>query len=135
MTGETDLNKLLASMEPVLGPETYVFCTLQNARYGYMAELKPLASFQETEGLTLVIKQKQADKHKLNYQGTFALISLKVHSSLEAVGLTAAVSGCLAKANISANVIAAYYHDHILIPSAQAQQALQLLQQMAHQHQ
>ena len=54
----------------------------------------------------------------------YGSISL-VHSSLEAVGLTAIVSGKLAAYEISANVIAGYYHDHIFVPEQFADEALE----------
>jgi hypothetical protein len=43
------------------------------------------------------------------------------------VGLTAAVSAALTREGISANVIAAYYHDHIFVPEADAERALDAL--------
>ena len=60
----------------------------------------------------------------------FRLISLHVHSSLDAVGLTAAFSTALGNAGISANVVAAYYHDHIFVPTDKADKALNVLQGM-----
>ncbi|WP_238326176.1 ACT domain-containing protein [Marinomonas sp. S3726] len=52
---------------------------------------------------------------------------MTVHSSLDAVGLTAAVATKLAEHDISANVIAAYYHDHIFVQKEKADAALQAL--------
>lgn len=85
----------------------------------------PIASFQEREGLTLVVTAENAAACGLDYQGVFRCISLQVHSSLEAVGLTAIVSGKLAAYEISANVIAGYYHDHIFVPEQFADEALE----------
>ena len=127
MVGETDLDKLLAQMRPSLLACDFVFCTAADSNYGDLAELKPLASFQETEGLTLVLEKPVADEAGLNYDSVFRCITLKVHSSLSAVGLTAAVAGKLAASGISANVIAAYFHDHVFVPAEKAQRALQLL--------
>lgn len=127
MAGETDLKAILKTLSPLLLEPTYVFCTVPNASYGDYAETAPIASFQEHEGLTLVLTQASADSHGLAYEGLFSCISLQVHSSLEAVGLTAMVSGQLAAYNISANMIAGYYHDHLFVQSAQAEQALALL--------
>lgn len=127
MAGERDLDKLLALLRPNLLPSDFVFCTTARSGYGDLAELKPLASFQEEEGLTLVLEKQAADKANLSYESVFSCITLMVHSSLEAVGLTAAVSGKLADKGISANVIAAYYHDHVFVPKDQAKLALQLL--------
>ena len=127
MAGETDLKAILKSLSPLLLEPTYVFCTVPNARYGDYAETAPIASFLENEGLTLVLTQASADSHGLAYEGLFSCISLQVHSSLESVGLTAMVSGQLAAHNISANMIAGYYHDHLFVQTVQAQEALGLL--------
>lgn len=128
MTGEKNLEELLTSMSPKLSPIAYVFCTVDGT-YGDLAELKPLASFSESEGLTLVIPQAEAIAHKLNYESVFSLITLTVHSSLDAVGLTAAVAQKLSHHGISANVIAAYYHDHIFVQTEKAELAMDALQE------
>jgi len=70
------------------------------------------------------ITQQEAIDKNINYESVYKLISLNVHSSLDAVGLTAAFSTKLAEKNISANVVAAYYHDHIFVPEEKAEQAL-----------
>ncbi len=131
MTGETDLATLLASMQPRLLDDEYVFCTIAGAEYGDHAELTPLASYRESEGLTLVLTKAAADSAGLAYEGAFRGITLMVHSSLEAVGLTAAVAGKLAERGISANVIAAYYHDHIFVQADKAGAAVEALQELA----
>ena len=108
----------------------FVFCTIEDANYGDFAELFPLASFREDEGLSLLLRKDNADKAGLGYESIFKCITLNVHSSLEAVGLTAAVTGRLAEKDISANVIAAYYHDYILVPSGKAEDALLALNEI-----
>jgi uncharacterized protein len=130
MAGEEDLDTLLALLQPSLLPGDFVFCTAANLKYGDFAELQPLASYQEEEGLTLVLAKQSADVPGLAYDAVFQCITLMVHSSLEAVGLTAAVSGKLAANGISANVIAAYHHDHVFVPKNKAQLALQLLTEL-----
>jgi hypothetical protein len=87
----------------------------------------PIASFMETEGLTLVLSKASADALGMDYEGVFNCITLNVHSSLEAVGLTAAVAGKLAEQGISANIIAGYFHDHVFVPLLDASIALRLL--------
>jgi len=127
LPGKTELQQLLRSMSPVLLEHDYVFSTIRDARYGDYAETCPIASFAESEGLTLVVSKDAAEQSGLSYQGVFRCITLGVHSSLAAVGLTAAVSGVLAENGISANVIAAYFHDHIFVPSGLADKALGIL--------
>lgn len=131
MTGENNLQKLLASMAPELLDGEFVFCTFKNARYGDFAELEPIAAVKETEGLTLVIPKTRADEQNLTYDSVFKGITLTVHSSLDAIGLTAAFSDKLAEYGISANVIAGYYHDHIFVQNEHAARAVAALKTLA----
>ena len=119
-------------MAPELIEGEFVFCSFDSARYGDHAELAPLASMPEQEGLTLVIPAAQADEHGITYDTAFRCITLQVHSSLEAVGLTAAFSDKLTEHGLSANVIAGFYHDHIFIQSDVADHALAALRELAH---
>jgi len=130
MSGITELDELLKSMQPALLESEYVFCTVTDELVDYVS-LNPVATFIEAEGLTLVLEKTVAEKAGLQFEGAFRQITLTVHSSLEAVGLTAAVSNKLAEKGISANVIAAYYHDHIFVQSSKAQMALLALQEFA----
>lgn len=118
-------------MQPVLGDSEYVFATLKQDSSVSLSGLAALGTFQEKEGLTVIVPKTNADFSGLGYEGVFRRITLNVHSSLDAVGLTAAVSTALTHQNISANVVAAYYHDHIFVPVAKASQALSCLQQLA----
>ncbi|WP_077960357.1 ACT domain-containing protein [Ensifer adhaerens] len=127
MAGETDLAKLLAAMNPVLFPQTYVYCTVAYRDAARYQALEALATYREDEGLTLVVTRAAADEAGLAYGPLLRRITLNVHSALEAVGLTAAVSAALTREGISANVIAAYYHDHIFVPEADAERALDAL--------
>ncbi len=130
MAGETSLSKLLSTMAPKLLDDEYVFCTLPNGRYGDYPELAPLASFMEDEGLTLVISKATAKQHDIPYETVLKAITLTVHSSLEAVGLTAVVATKLAEKGISANVIAAYYHDHVFVQANRAEDTLAALNEL-----
>jgi hypothetical protein len=80
MVGETDLSKMLASLAPHLMDGDFVFCTIQDAKYGDFAELLPIASFREAEGLTFLAAKENADKAGFNYESIFKGITLKVHS-------------------------------------------------------
>jgi uncharacterized protein len=129
MTGETNLQKLLHGMKPELNKGEYVFCTVH--AFEQAAKLNPLCVFQEREAVTIIIPKQQADEAGLPYSVVCAWITLTVHSSLEAVGLTSAVSKALTEANISCNIVAAYYHDHIFVPVKDATRALAVLTQLS----
>ena len=131
MVGETNLNKLLESMSPELMPGEYVFCSV-NGEYCDFQELSPLATFREVEGLTLVITKEVAMANQLPFESVFKGITLTIHSSLDAVGLTAAISTKLAEKGISANVIAAYYHDHIFVQIEKAELAIEALREFCY---
>ena len=128
-TGETDLARLLTSMQPVLNPGEYVFCTVASA--GSVPPGLVLGSFREAEGLTLIMLREDADEYGLPYGALMAWLTLTVHSSLAAVGLTAAVAAALARENISCNVLAAYYHDHLFVGHVDATRALSTLRLLA----
>lgn len=127
MAGELDLDLLLALLQPVLLDNEYVFCSLPDIRYGDLAELQPLACYQEDEGLSLILEKHRADEAGISYNSVFRGITLSVHSSLDAVGFTAAVANKLASKGISANVVAAHFHDHVFVPADKAEFALNLL--------
>lgn len=124
MSGIKDLDILLSNIEPVLDERYFVFCSFPTIDWDKMHELNPIGIFHEKEGVTFILEQKDTVNKKINYQPVYRLITLNVHSSLDAVGLTAAFSAKLAEKNISANVVAAYYHDHIFVPEEKAEQAL-----------
>ncbi|MDA9556040.1 ACT domain-containing protein [Vibrio sp.] len=128
MSGVTDLDELLRSMSPSLNGTEFVFCTVSGSLKDYV-DLNPIATFIESEGLTLVVEKTVAEKARLSFEGSYSQITLTVHSSLEAVGLTAAVTSKLASKGISANVIAAYYHDHIFVQTSKAELALSALEE------
>jgi len=130
MSGIVELNELLKSMSPELQDGEYVFCTLASESLDYKY-LNPLSTFKESEGLTLIIPVESAVQEKLAFEGVFKQITLTVHSSLEAVGLTAAVANKLASYGISANVIAAFYHDHVFVQTEKAEQALSALKEFS----
>ena len=121
----SNLTALLRSMEPVLHEGVYAYCTV--TQDALIAALAPVVTVRESEGLTLVVPEEQAVAAGLRVLFRAAWISLTVHSDLEAVGLTAAFSGALGQAGISCNVVAGAFHDHLFVPVAQAQKALQVL--------
>ena len=127
MTGENRLEVLLKKMSPVLNDVEYVFCTVTGAGYGDFADARPLAAYIEDEGLSLVLSKEAAERSGLSYEGVFRCITLGVHSSLEAVGLTATVATDLARHGIAANIVAAHFHDHVFVQSEYANRAIDIL--------
>ena len=130
MTAITDLDVLLKSISPELIEGSYVFCTVDGTLADYV-QLNPISTFQEKEGLTLVLEEYVATKAQLNFDSVFSLITLSVHSSLEAVGLTAAFATKLGSYGISANVVAGYYHDHIFVQKDKADAAISALKEFS----
>lgn len=130
MTGISDLKTLLATMEPELQPGEFVFCSVPHD----MATpdgMMPLGMFMEKEGRTLIVDADTATRLDCPKTAPLCCITLTVHSTFEAVGLTAAFSTELGRHGISANVVAAYYHDHIFVPSADAEQAVATLRELS----
>ena len=126
MPAETDLDRLLATMRPELLPDEYVFCTLPPGA-PVPAGLNPVGTFCEVEGLTLIVQATEAAAAALPAIFPCRLITLRVHSSLAAVGFLARISTLFAAHGLPANVVAGYYHDHLFVPTARAEEALALL--------
>jgi uncharacterized protein len=127
MAGTHDLGTLLRSMEPELLPGEFVFVSAPEPIVGLSAS----AMVSEPEGMTYVIPRVEADQHGLEYDFVAAWITLRVHSALDAVGLTAAFSTALAGAGIGCNVLAGRFHDHLLVPVDAASAALEALRALA----
>jgi len=130
MPAESNLQRLLQDLNPELLPGEFVYTTAEGFPKSANLESELLATVKEPEGLTLILTRTYADAQGLKYELSFRRLLLTVHSSLEAVGLTAVVSGALANHGISANILAGYYHDQILVPSADAVAALEVLKSL-----
>jgi hypothetical protein len=118
-------------MRPRLDAAPFVFCTLPGAGLAEVAELAPAAAVVEDEGLTVVLERGRAEAAGLAFVGAFARITLEVHSSLAAVGLTAAAAGRLAEVGIAANVVAGFHHDHLFVPWGRRDEAMRALAALA----
>lgn len=125
MSGELNLTQLVQGMAPKLNTGEYVFVTVKDSSSVNRSEI--ICEFKEKEGITLVLARSKADALKLTYQFTASWITLQIHSSLEAVGLTALFSTELAKHNISCNVVSGYYHDHIFVDKKESKKAIEVL--------
>ena len=126
----TDLPTILRSLAPALRDDEWVFCWLDHDAARAHVD-HALASMREDGGVSLVLPRDHARTHALPDAPALRCITLTVHSSLEAVGLTAAVAGALAARGIAANVIAGARHDHVFVPGARADEALAVLQQLS----
>lgn len=124
MTPVSGRDEMIAGMDPVLMPGEFVFCTVVDAALAADA----LASFHEVEGLSVLLAVERAREEGLPVESPMRQITLTVHSSLEGVGLTAAVAQALAARGIACNMIAARLHDHVFVPAARAEEALEVLQ-------
>lgn len=129
MTGVTKLADLVKNMTPRLNDGEYVFVSVKDIS-GIDRE-DTLGEFKEAEGTTVVMEKKKADEYKLSYEYVASWITLMVHSSLEAVGLTALFSAELARHHISCNVMAGYFHDHIFVDQKDGEKAVQILNALA----
>jgi hypothetical protein len=124
----SDLALLLRSLTPQLNEGIYVFATLaENQR---VATQDLIALVREPQGISVVVEERKALALGLNATFRCAWITLNVNSDLAAVGLTAAFAAVLGKANISCNVVAGANHDHIFVPVAQAEEAMDVLRDL-----
>jgi uncharacterized protein len=128
-SGETNLSRILKTLSPELNLGEYIFYSTNDLSQFDQEDV--IGLFKEKEGVTVIISKELADRKKIPYKFIASWITLNVHSSLDAVGLTAEFSTALTKENISANVIAGYYHDHIFVAKEDAGKAMKSLIQLA----
>ncbi|KPM40474.1 hypothetical protein AK830_g6073 [Neonectria ditissima] len=128
--GETSLSKLLSTLTTTLHPSTFVFITLPET-----STLPPLPDvqlfFREPEGITLITTQEYAMSHNMEYSFPSRMITLNVHSSLEAVGFMAIIATKLAERGMGVNPISGFYHDHLFVPTGREKEALNVLSVLA----
>jgi hypothetical protein len=93
----------------------------------WLVKPEPVCVFREAEGCTLILRRGEAERLGLAFIYPCRMITLTVHSSLDAVGLLARVSALLAERGISVNAVSAYYHDHLFVPVERAEEALRAL--------
>ena len=130
MPGEIDLQKLLGSMSPELVPGIFVFATVPQGTEK-PAGLNPVMTFREQEGDTLILLEEEARVVGLESVFRSRMITLNVHSSLDAVGFLAAITAHLATAGIGVNPVSGYFHDHLFVPAGRAEEAMAILQALA----
>lgn len=132
-TGERDLASLLRSMRPVLHAPVYRFATLP-AGGRWPVGLRPILQFHEAEGITVVVERAAAETVGLPSVFSCRLITLEVHSALDAVGFLAAVTTRLTEHGIGVNPVAAFHHDHLFVPEEHAEAAMRALLDLAAEH-
>jgi len=108
---------MLAGMAPALDARRWGFVLVEGA-----PPADAFALIREEEGTTAIVPDESGD---------FARITLLVHSALEGVGLTAAVASALAQRGIACNVVAGFHHDHLFVPWARREEALEALRDLA----
>ncbi len=131
MTGEMDLNTLLTGMSAEMTDETYVFATLPAGRG--TDDLTPRMVFRETEGTTVIITRETAERGGIEATFPCRMITLQIHSALEAVGFMAAIATELARHGMGVNPVAGYFHDHLFVPEDRADDAMRILAEIARQ--
>jgi hypothetical protein len=129
MTGEFDLETLLRHMEPKHVQGEYVFCSIDEGDFDLVGT--PLLIFREAEGVTVVLLREIAELNRLKFEKIWGLITLQVHSDLSAVGFLAEITHHLAKADVSVNVVSAYYHDHLFVPVSKVDKAMEILKSLS----
>jgi hypothetical protein len=120
-----DLAALLAALQPECRPGTWAWCVLPDGELP--AGVRPVATLREAEGLSVVVAEEVALAQGWPVAFRSAWITLRVHSDLEAVGLTAAFARALADAGIACNVVAGVHHDHLFAPVDRAADAIAAL--------
>ena len=126
---ERDLATLLVTMKPALDPREWVFCCVD--RSYRIEDLRPLLSFRESEGITIVVERAVAQEHQLAFDFSSSRITMRVESDLYSVGFLAALTAELAKHMIATNVASGYYHDHLFVPFERGEEALRVLEELS----
>ena len=132
--GDRDLARMLATLRADLREGEFVFATAPGDAPAPAWVALAEATVREAEGLSCVLRRADADAHGLAYDFIAAWLSLRVHSALDAVGLTAAVSAALAGQGIACNVVAGFHHDHLLVPADRLDAARDALAGLAAAH-
>lgn len=137
MPGELSLSVLLSTLKPTLHAPTYVFTTIPKSEFTAPFPM-PLASiqmmFHEAEGVTLIVERSLAEQRGLEYTFPCRMITLDVHSSLEAVGFMAVITARLKELGMGVNPVSGYFHDHLFVPEEKAEEAVKALERLAREN-
>ncbi len=121
--GVRDLKAMLTGMDPRLSERRWCFQPLPDDA---MIPDTAFAVIREGEGMCAVLPAEASDPDAPR----FARITLQVHSDLEGVGLTGAVSTALATSGIACNIIAGLHHDHLFVPAERGEDAMAVLRKV-----
>lgn len=132
MSGETNLGELLRTLSAKLVDGIYVFATIPDG--SVPKDIMPRMMFREAEGITLVLLKSDAEARGLACEFPCRMITLEVHSSLEAVGFMARIATELARHDMGVNPVAGFFHDHLFIPDGREQDALRILDRLAEEN-
>jgi uncharacterized protein (DUF1810 family) len=130
-SGERDLDTLLRHITPEVHPEVFAFCNFPDRKLP--PGLAPVGTFHETEGLTAIVPLQQARALSLDFQFECRMVTLAVHSALDAVGFLARITAALAAQGIACNVVSGFRHDHLFVPRDRLEPALQALHRLSRQ--
>ena len=130
MTGYKDLSYLLKNMEPTNIPGAYVFATVSDETLEILGSA-PRLVFREDEAITVIVTKEIAEANSISFGAVWAMITMTVHSDLEAVGFLAKITSVLAEAGITANTVSAFYHDHLFVPEDRLEESLSLLRNLS----
>ncbi len=129
MSGEKNLDVLTQSMTATLVDGTYVFVTRPDNQVPEGLNVRMV--FQEAEGTTLILLKTEAEAHRLTYEFPCRMITLNIHSSLEAVGFIAKIATALAEADMGVNPVSGFYHDHLIVPAGREFDAIDILRKLS----
>jgi uncharacterized protein len=121
--GETDLQRLLAGLAPELAARPRA---IRSQAADASVPAATIMLFREDEGVTIVVEVDESSDEAL-----WAQITLRIHSSLEAVGMMAAIATALTARDIPCNAVSAYYHDHLFVPWSRRDDAIAALQALS----
>ena len=130
MSGYKELSYLLKNMKPTHVPGSYVFATITEDTLKTLGST-PLLVFREDEGISVIVSKEVAKRFSFPSNSLWGLISMTVHSDLEAVGFLAKITSILAEAGITANTVSAFYHDHLFVPYDRVEDSLTLLKNLS----
>jgi hypothetical protein len=125
MTGERDLGRILAGFSVSRRPGTFVYVVDPPERF---ADDVVEAVVREREGVTYVVERSIALAAGCDVRFEAVWLTVDVQTSLDGVGLTAAMSGVLASEGVPCNVLAGFHHDHLLVPLELADRAVAALE-------